>query len=176
MAGALAVTDGRVAVDPSRAAATLHHRRALISVSDKAGLASFATRLAGIGFELVSTGGTARALREAGLAVTDVAQVTGFPEMLDGRVKTLHPRIAAGVLADLRSDEHREQLAAAAIEPFELVVVNLYPFAEAAARTDTSRRRADRADRHRRPDAGPRGGQEPRRAWASSLIRRNTTR
>ena len=77
-------------------------RRALISVSDKAGLASFATRLAGIGFELVSTGGTARALRDAGLAVTDVAAVTGFPEMLDGRVKTLHPRIAAGVLADLR--------------------------------------------------------------------------
>ena len=138
VAGALAVTDGRVVVDPSRAAATLHHRRALLSVSDKAGLASFATRLAGLGFELVSTGGTARALREAGLAVTDVAQVTGFPEMLDGRVKTLHPRIAAGVLADLRSDEHREQLAAAAIEPFELVVVNLYPFAEAAARTDTS--------------------------------------
>ncbi len=108
-------------------------RRALISVSDKSGLAAFATRLAGLGFELVSTGGTARALREAGLEVTDVADVTGFPEMLDGRVKTLHPRIAAGVLADQRLADHREQLAAAQIEPFELVVVNLYPFAEAAA-------------------------------------------
>ncbi|MEO8626304.1 MAG: bifunctional phosphoribosylaminoimidazolecarboxamide formyltransferase/IMP cyclohydrolase [Candidatus Limnocylindrales bacterium] len=109
-------------------------RRALLSVSDKNGLAGFATRLAGIGFELVSTGGTARALRESGLAVTDVADVTGFPEMLDGRVKTLHPRIAAGVLADQRLDDHRAQLAAALIEPFELVVVNLYQFAAAAAK------------------------------------------
>ncbi|MEP7378707.1 MAG: bifunctional phosphoribosylaminoimidazolecarboxamide formyltransferase/IMP cyclohydrolase [Chloroflexota bacterium] len=109
-------------------------RRALLSVSDKNGLAGFATRLAGIGFELVSTGGTARALRESGLAVTDVADVTGFPEMLDGRVKTLHPRIAAGVLADQRLDDHRAQLAAALIEPFELLVVNLYQFAAAAAK------------------------------------------
>ena len=113
-------------------------RRALLSVSDKNGLAPFGTRIAGIGFELVSTGGTARALRDAGLAVTDVADVTGCPEMLDGRVKTLHPRIAAGVLADLRSDDHRRQLAEALIEPFELVVVNLYPFGEAAARAGIS--------------------------------------
>jgi phosphoribosylaminoimidazolecarboxamide formyltransferase/IMP cyclohydrolase len=113
-------------------------RRALISVSDKAALTSFAKRLAGIGFELVSTGGTAKALRSAGIAVTDVSDVTGFPEMLDGRVKTLHPRIAAGVLADLREPDHREQLAQAMIEPFELVVVNLYPFAEAAAREGTT--------------------------------------
>jgi phosphoribosylaminoimidazolecarboxamide formyltransferase/IMP cyclohydrolase len=105
----------------------------LLSVSDKAGLTTFATRLAGLGFELVSTGGTARSLREAGLTVTDVADVTGFPEMLDGRVKTLHPRISAGVLADQRLDDHRAQLAAALIEPFELVVVNLYQFAAAAA-------------------------------------------
>ena len=109
-------------------------RRALVSVSDKSGLAAFARALAGLGFELVSTGGTARALRGEGLDVTDVADVTGFPEMLDGRVKTLHPRISAGVLADRRLADHREQLAAVAIEPFELVVVNLYPFAEAAAR------------------------------------------
>ena len=109
-------------------------RRALMSVSDKSGLAEFARALSAIGFELVSTGGTARSLRGAGLDVTDVAEVTGFPEMLDGRVKTLHPRIAAGVLADRRLADHREQLAAAAIDPFELVVVNLYPFAEAAAR------------------------------------------
>jgi phosphoribosylaminoimidazolecarboxamide formyltransferase/IMP cyclohydrolase len=109
-------------------------RRALLSVSDKAGLADFGGELAAIGFELVSTGGTARALREAGLDVTDVSAVTGFPEMLDGRVKTLHPRIHGGVLADVRLDDHRRQLLAAGIEPFELVVVNLYPFAEAAAR------------------------------------------
>ena len=113
-------------------------RRALISVSDKSGLIPFARALAGLGFELISTGGTARALRAEGLDVTDVADVTGFPEMLDGRVKTLHPRISAGVLADRRLTDHREQLAAAAIDPFELVVVNLYPFAEAAARADTT--------------------------------------
>ncbi len=137
---ALALTGGvtrsssGVNVDWALAADAPRPRRALLSVSDKAGLVAFATRLAGIGFELVSTGGTARTLREAGLAVTDVADVTGFPEMLDGRVKTLHPHIAAGVLADARSDDHRRQLAAAMIDPFELVVVNLYPFAEAAAR------------------------------------------
>ena len=109
-------------------------RRALISVSDKTGLVPFATQLAGLGFELVSTGGTARTLRDAGLAVTDVASVTGFPEMLDGRVKTLHPRVHAGVLADRRREEHRRALQAAAIAPFELVVVNLYPFAAAVER------------------------------------------
>ena len=86
------------------------------------------------GFELVSTGGTARALRDAGLPVTDVAAVTGFPEMLDGRVKTLHPRIHGGLLADRRLADHRRQLIAAAIAPFELVVVNLYPFAAALER------------------------------------------
>ena len=109
-------------------------RRALLSVSDKTGLAEFGRGLVGLGFELVSTGGTARELRDAGLPVTDVAAVTGFPEMLDGRVKTLHPRIHGGVLADLRLADHRRQLADAAIAPFELVVVNLYPFAAAAAR------------------------------------------
>jgi len=110
-------------------------RRALLSVSDKAGLADLARGLVGLGFELISTGGTARALRDAGLPVTDVAAVTGFPEMLDGRVKTLHPRIHAGILADRRLAAHREALAAAAIDPFELVVVNLYPFAVAAERS-----------------------------------------
>ncbi|MDQ3871535.1 MAG: bifunctional phosphoribosylaminoimidazolecarboxamide formyltransferase/IMP cyclohydrolase [Chloroflexota bacterium] len=113
-------------------------RRALLSVSDKSGLGELARGLADLGFELVSTGGTANALRSAGLDVTDVASVTGFPEMLDGRVKTLHPRIHAGVLADLRRGDHRVQLAAAWIEPFELVVVNLYPFAAAAARPETT--------------------------------------
>ena len=109
-------------------------RRALLSVSDKTGLAEFALGLVALGFELVSTGGTATALRAAGLPVTDVAAVTGFPEMLDGRVKTLHPRIHAGILADRRLASHREALIGAAIAPFELVVVNLYPFAKAAER------------------------------------------
>jgi phosphoribosylaminoimidazolecarboxamide formyltransferase/IMP cyclohydrolase len=134
LAGALRLEGTRVTFDAAKAARLPAPRRALLSVSDKSGLGPFARVLDGIGFELVSTGGTARALRAEGLEVTDVADVTGFPEMLDGRVKTLHPRIAAGVLADRRLADHREQLAAAAIEPFELVVVNLYPFAEAAAR------------------------------------------
>jgi phosphoribosylaminoimidazolecarboxamide formyltransferase/IMP cyclohydrolase len=103
-------------------------------VSDKTGLAEFGRGLVALGFELVSTGGTARALRDAGLPVTDVAAVTGFPEMLDGRIKTLHPRVHAGILADRRLPDHRRQLLAAAIAPFELVVVNLYPFAAAAER------------------------------------------
>ena len=138
LAGAVTLREGRAVIDWAKADEAPRPRRALVSVSDKTALASFATRLAGLGFEIVSTGGTARALRNAGIDVTDVAQVTGFPEMLDGRVKTLHPRISAGVLADLRLPEHREQLAAQLIEPFELVVVNLYPFAEAAAREGTS--------------------------------------
>jgi phosphoribosylaminoimidazolecarboxamide formyltransferase / IMP cyclohydrolase len=132
-AGALSVVEGRVHIDAARAAALPAPRRALLSVSDKTGLAGLGQGLVDLGFELVSTGGTARALREAGLDVTDVASVTGFPEMLDGRVKTLHPRVAAGILADLRRHDHRAQLALSGIEPFELVVVNLYPF-EAAAR------------------------------------------
>ena len=90
------------------------------------------------GFELVSTGGTARALRDAGLPVTEVAAVTGFPEMLDGRVKTLHPRVHGGILADRRLADHRRQLIAAAIAPFELVVVNLYPFGVALERPGIS--------------------------------------
>jgi phosphoribosylaminoimidazolecarboxamide formyltransferase/IMP cyclohydrolase len=134
LASAITLDGARARIDPAIAATLSRPRRALLSVSDKSGLAAFARALAGLGFELISTGGTARALRSVGLDVTDVADVTGFPEMLDGRVKTLHPRVAAGVLADMRLPEHREQLAAAAIEPFEMVIVNLYPFAEAAAR------------------------------------------
>ena len=109
----------------------LRPRRALLSVSDKTGLTDFAAGLDRLGFELVSTGGTARALRGAGLAVADVADVTGFPEMLDGRVKTLHPRIHGGILARADDPAHRDAIEAAAIEPFEVVVVNLYPFAKA---------------------------------------------
>jgi phosphoribosylaminoimidazolecarboxamide formyltransferase / IMP cyclohydrolase len=108
--------------------------RALVSVSDKRGLQELAQGLVQRGWELVSTGGTARAIREAGLPVTDVAAVTGAPEMLDGRVKTLHPRIAAGVLADLRLEAHRQQMAEQGIDPFGLVIVNLYRFEQAAQR------------------------------------------
>ena len=141
LAGALSIEkDGRtVCIDAERAAGRMPvPRRALLSVSDKVGLDEFGAGLVRLGFELVSTGGTARALRAAGLPVTDVAAVTGFPEMLDGRVKTLHPRVHAGILADRRVASHREQLAAAAIDPFELVVVNLYPFAAAAERPGIS--------------------------------------
>ena len=141
LAGVLAIEpDGRtVRIDTARAAETMPHpRRALMSVSDKTGLAAFAAGLVGLGFELVSTGGTARALRATGLPVTDVASVTGFPEMLDGRVKTLHPRVHGGILADRRLASHRRQLAEAAIDPFDLVVVNLYPFAAAAEKPGIS--------------------------------------
>jgi phosphoribosylaminoimidazolecarboxamide formyltransferase/IMP cyclohydrolase len=137
LAGAVAVEPGgrHVGVDLERADRLVPvPRRALLSVSDKTGLVAFAGGLVSAGFELVSTGGTARALRDAGLPVTDVAAVTGFPEMLDGRVKTLHPRVHGGILADRRLADHRRQLLAAAIAPFELVVVNLYPFAAAAER------------------------------------------
>ncbi|MEX0832780.1 MAG: bifunctional phosphoribosylaminoimidazolecarboxamide formyltransferase/IMP cyclohydrolase [Actinomycetota bacterium] len=105
-------------------------RRALVSVSDKTGLGPFAKGLAESGVSIVSSGGTARALADEGIAVTPVEEVTGFPEMLGGRVKTLHPVIHAGILADRGNSEHLEQLAARGIEPFDLVVVNLYPFRE----------------------------------------------
>ena len=137
VAGALSVAgDGRhVRLDLERADAALPRpRRALLSVSDKTGLVDLGRGLVARGFELVSTGGTARALREADLPVTDVAAVTGFPEMLDGRIKTLHPRVHGGLLADRRLADHRRQIIAAAIAPFELVVVNLYPFAAALQR------------------------------------------
>jgi phosphoribosylaminoimidazolecarboxamide formyltransferase/IMP cyclohydrolase len=135
LAGAISVDGRRVALDVAAAEARVPRpRRALLSVSDKDGLVAFAQGLAGLGFELVSTGGTARVLRDGALEVTDVAAVTGFPQMLDGRVKTLHPRVHAGLLADRRSVDHRRQLVAAGIAPFELVVVNLYPFAAALER------------------------------------------
>jgi phosphoribosylaminoimidazolecarboxamide formyltransferase/IMP cyclohydrolase len=108
-------------------------RRALLAVYDKTGVVDLARGLAELGVSLVSSGGTAAALREAGVEVTSVEDVTGFPEMLDGRVKTLHPRIHGGLLADRRKPEHLEQLAAHGIEPFDLVVVNLYPFRETVA-------------------------------------------
>lgn len=105
-------------------------RRALVSVSDKGGLVPFVKGLTESGISIVSSGGTARALADEGIAVTPVEEVTGFPEMLGGRVKTLHPAIHGGLLADRGNPEHVEQLAARGIEPFDLVVVNLYPFRE----------------------------------------------
>jgi phosphoribosylaminoimidazolecarboxamide formyltransferase / IMP cyclohydrolase len=108
-------------------------RRALVSVFDKRGLAELARGLARLGVEIVSTGGTLRFLAEKGIAATAVADVTGFPEILDGRVKTLHPAIHAGILARRDQEEHAAQLAAHGIAPIDLVVVNLYAFREAAA-------------------------------------------
>jgi len=109
-------------------------RRALLSVSDKAGLVELARGLAEMGVELLSTGGTARALARAGLTVREVADVTGFPEMLDGRVKTLHPAIHGGILARRDLPEHGEALARHGIGPIDLVAVNLYPFEATAAK------------------------------------------
>jgi phosphoribosylaminoimidazolecarboxamide formyltransferase / IMP cyclohydrolase len=108
--------------------------RALLSVSDKTGLVPFATALAARGWELVSTGGTARALAGAGLSVVSVSEVTGMPEILDGRVKTLHPSVHGGILARRHRPGDVAVLAAHAITPIDLVAVNLYPFAQAAAR------------------------------------------
>ncbi|WP_190022589.1 bifunctional phosphoribosylaminoimidazolecarboxamide formyltransferase/IMP cyclohydrolase [Streptomyces hiroshimensis] len=108
-------------------------RRALVSVYDKAGLEELARGLHEAGVELVSTGSTAGRIAAAGVPVTRVEELTGFPECLDGRVKTLHPRVHAGILADQRLDSHREQLAELGVEPFELVIVNLYPFRETVA-------------------------------------------
>ena len=108
-------------------------RRALIGVSDKSGLLELATGLHAAGVEIVSTGGTARAIADAGVPVTPVEELTGFPEALDGRVKTLHPRVHAGLLADLRRETHAQQLSDLEIAPFDLLVVNLYPFVQTVA-------------------------------------------
>jgi phosphoribosylaminoimidazolecarboxamide formyltransferase/IMP cyclohydrolase len=108
-------------------------RRALISVSDKTGLLELAAQLAGAGVEMVSTGSTAATIAAAGHPVTEVSQVTGFAETLDGRVKTLHPSVHAGILADLRLEAHEAQLADLGVSPFDLVIVNLYPFVETVA-------------------------------------------
>ena len=112
--------------------------RALLSVSDKSGLVDFARALAAHRYELVSTGGTAKALRDAGLAVRDISEVTGFPEMLDGRVKTLHPVVHGGLLYRRGLAEHVDAVQAHGIEAIDLVVVNLYPFRETAAKAGVS--------------------------------------
>ncbi len=114
-------------------AADLAIRRALVSVSDKRGLVELATALHGFGVEIISTGGTYKEISNAGIPVTNVSQVTGFPEILDGRVKTLHPKIHGGILAVLDDEHHRSQLQEHDIAPIDLVVVNLYPFEQTIA-------------------------------------------
>ena len=109
-------------------------KRALLSVSDKTGIVELARRLHGLGVELLSTGGTMKALQDAGIPVTGVSDVTGFPECLDGRVKTLHPAIHAGLLAMRSNPEHMRQIAELGIQPIDLVVINLYPFRQTIAR------------------------------------------
>ena len=117
-------------------------KRALISVSDKTGLLDFAHGLAELGVELVSTGGTAKGLAEAGLTILNISDITHFPEMLDGRVKTLHPAVHGALLADRSKPEHMETIAQHDITPIDLVVVNLYPFAETIAKPGVTREEA----------------------------------
>ena len=123
---------------PGTHPSTIRVARALVSVYDKTGLEELGRALAGAGVEVVSTGSTAARLREAGVDVTPVDALTGFPECLDGRVKTLHPKVHAGILADRRLPDHVQQLEDLGVAPFDLVVVNLYPFTA----TPASRSRA----------------------------------
>src|SRR6185295_13986170 len=109
-------------------------RRALISVSDKTGIVDFARQLKNFGVEIISTGGTAKALRDAGIDVREVSDVTGFPEMMDGRVKTLHPKIHGGLLGLRDNTDHQAAMQQHGIEPIDMVVINLYPFAETIKR------------------------------------------
>ena len=113
--------------------------RALMSVSDKQGLVPFAQALTELGYEIVSTGGTLRTLQEAGIEAIAIDDVTGFPEILDGRVKTLHPRVHAGLLARRDLPEHMETLAELDITPIDMVVVNLYPFKHTIQKPDVTR-------------------------------------
>jgi phosphoribosylaminoimidazolecarboxamide formyltransferase / IMP cyclohydrolase len=113
-------------------------KRALISVSNKEGLLPFAEKLASHGVEIISTGGTKKALEDAGIPVIGISEVTGFPEIMDGRVKTLHPKIHGGLLAVRDNEKHREAMRENEISPIDLVVVNLYPFKETIAKEDTT--------------------------------------
>ncbi len=109
-------------------------QRAILSVTDKTGLVEFARKLAGMGVELISTGGTAKLLRDSGVAVKDISELTGFPEMLDGRVKTLHPKVHGGILHRREVASHRSAVAEHGIAPIDMVVVNLYAFEKTAAK------------------------------------------
>ena len=145
-------------------------RRALLSVSDKTGLIEFATALVNeFKVTLISTGGTATHLRDAGLDVTDVSEVTGFPEMMDGRVKTLHPKVHGGLLA--QREQQADHLAAMAehdIQPIDLLCINLYPFARRSKSPGVTLRRSDRKHRHRRPRDDPLGWPKTTPGWSSS--------
>ena len=132
------VTTGGSTTPSATADDAIRVRRALISVSDKTGIVEFARGLAGLGVEIVSTGGTAETLREGGLEVRDVAELTGSPEILDGRVKTLHSRLHAALLAARDDPGHLATLEAQGIEPIDLVCVNLYPFERTVAQREVS--------------------------------------
>jgi phosphoribosylaminoimidazolecarboxamide formyltransferase/IMP cyclohydrolase len=108
--------------------------RAIISVTDKSGIVEFANSLSGLGVQILSTGGTARALREGGISVTDISDYTGFPEMMDGRVKTLHPKVHGGLLGLRDNPEHVEMMKAHGIKTIDMVVVNLYQFEKTVAK------------------------------------------
>src|SRR6201997_2363028 len=108
-------------------------QRAILSVTDKTGLVDFARQLSALGIELVSTGGTAKLLRDSGIIVKDISELTGFPEMLDGRVKTLHPRVHGGLLFVRGNAQHEAAAAAHGIQPIDMVIVNLYAFQKTAA-------------------------------------------
>ena len=131
-------------------------QRALLSVSDKTGITKLAAFLHEIGVEIISTGGTMKAIQDAGIPVTYVSDVTGFPEIMDGRVKTLNPFIHGGILAVRSNPDHMAQLKEHGIKPIDLVVVNLYPFREA----ECDRGGSHREHRYRRPGHGPRVGEE----------------
>jgi phosphoribosylaminoimidazolecarboxamide formyltransferase / IMP cyclohydrolase len=109
-------------------------RRALVSVSDKTGVVDFVKQLQEMGVEIISTGGTAKSLSEAGVKVIGISEVTGFPEMLEGRVKTLHPAVHGGILADRTKPDHMKTIESHGIKPIDMVVVNLYPFAATVAK------------------------------------------
>lgn len=113
-------------------------KRALISVSDKTGITDFAKSLAGLGIEIISTGGTAKSIRDAGIPVTTIDEVTGFPEILNGRVKTLHPKVHGALLAVRDNEEHLRQLKENGIGFIDLVVVNLYPFEKTVAKENVT--------------------------------------
>ena len=117
-------------------------KRAIISLSDKTGVVEFAKRLEKLGYEILSTGGTAKTLKDNGVAVTNVSDVTGFPECLDGRVKTLHPMIHAGILAMRDNAEHMKQIKELGVTPIDIVAINLYPFKQTILKDNVTREEA----------------------------------
>src|SRR5689334_18800530 len=119
---------------PSQSQGQTKIQRAILSVTDKIGLVDFAGKLAKMGVELISTGGTAKLLRDSGIAVKDISELTGFPEMLDGRVKTLHPKVHGGILHRRADSGHQAAVAEHGIQPIDMVVVNLYAFEKTAAK------------------------------------------